>query len=259
MSYLHYDVVGEAVAVITIDRPENHNVLDRGAQHQYDEFLAAANADPAVRCIVLAGAGGKALSAGWDINEMVSLGSEENAQLIFEREEWLWRWYTSPTPTVAAMGGIAYGVGAYLAACADLRVGGPSSRLKVTGMSFGYASLTWLLADLIGTPRAKDVLFTGRAIGGQECADVGFLNRLVPDDQVRETAIRVATEVAALPGEAVRDAKRLMREGTTRDHRARYDAENLLARQALAARSIADLFSSFTDASTDSSDKLAQP
>jgi Enoyl-CoA hydratase/isomerase len=88
-----------------------------------------------------------------------------------EREEWLWRWYTCPLPTVAAVQGIAYGAGALLAACADLRVAGPGTRFKVTAMSYGYPGLSWLLADLIGASRAKDVLFTGAAArrrpGGQ--------------------------------------------------------------------------------------------
>lgn len=224
-SHLRYTAqVAPGVAVIDIDRPQAHNALDRASQYHFDELLAAAVADPGVRCLVLAGTGGKALSAGWDIPEMQALPAEENAALMAEREEWLWRWYCCPLPTVAAVQGIAYGAGALLAACADLRVAGPGTRFKVTAMSYGYPGLSWLLADLIGASRAKDVLFTGT---------------------VRAAAVDLAARVAALPPGGVREAKRLMREGGGRDQRARYDAENAATRAALDGTSAADLFAGF--------------
>jgi enoyl-CoA hydratase/carnithine racemase len=231
------------VALIEIDRPQAHNTLDRADQYHFDDLLAAAVADPGVRCLVLAGAGGKALSAGWDIREMQSLTAAANADLLAEREEWLWRWHTCPLATVAAVQGIAYGAGALLAACADLRVAGPGTRFKVTAPSYGYPALSWLLADLLGASRAKDVLFTGRVLDGRDGADVGLFNRLMPDGEVREAALALAGQVAALPPGGVQDAKRLMREGAGRDTRTRYDAENALTRDALDGWTAAELFS----------------
>jgi 2-(1,2-epoxy-1,2-dihydrophenyl)acetyl-CoA isomerase len=245
-SYLRFTAqAAPGVAVIEIDRPQAHNALDRASQYHFDELLAAAVADPGVRCLVLAGAGGKALSAGWDIPEMRALPGEVNAALTTEREEWLWRWYTCPLPTVAAVQGIAYGAGALLAACADLRVAGPGTRFKVTAMSYGYPGLSWLLADLIGASRAKDVLFTGAPVGGEEGTALGLFNRLVPDAEVRAAALGLAAGVAALPPGGVREAKRLMREGGGRDQRASYDAENAATHTALGGTSAADLFKGF--------------
>jgi enoyl-CoA hydratase/carnithine racemase len=244
--YLSYRTAGKNVAIIEINRPDAHNAVNRNAQHQFDEFLARANADPEVGALVLAGAGGRALSAGWDIGEMLAMDNEANVALLFEREDWLWRWYTSEVPTVVAVRGIAYGVGALLSACADLRVGGPGTRFKVTGMSYGYANLSWLLPELVGTSRAKDILFTGGVVTGERAAEYGLLNRFVPDEEIRDAAIALAEEVAALPPAGVRNAKRLMREGIGRDARARYDAECRLEREGLASRSADDIFASFT-------------
>jgi enoyl-CoA hydratase/carnithine racemase len=112
-------------------------------------------------------------------------------------------------------------------------------------MSYGYPGLSWLLADLIGASRAKDVLFTGAVVGGQEGADLGLFNRVVPDAEVREAALGLAAGVAALPPGGVREAKRLMREGGGRDQRGRYDAENAAIRAALGGTSAADLFAGF--------------
>jgi enoyl-CoA hydratase/carnithine racemase len=253
-SHLRYTArAGPGVAVIDIDRPAARNALNRVDQYHFDDLLAAAVADPDVRCLVLAGTGGQALSAGWDIHEMRALSAEGNAGLMLEREEWIWRWHTCPLPTVAAVQGVAYGAGALLAACADLRVAGPGARFKVTAMSYGYPALSWILADLLGASRAKDVLFTGRVVGGQEGTDLGLFNRLVPDAEVRPAALALAAQVAVLPAGGVRDAKRLMREGGGRELRARYDAENALTRGALAGQTAAELFAGF------GSEKPSQP
>jgi enoyl-CoA hydratase/carnithine racemase len=242
-----YRELESGVAVIEIDRPEVHNALNREAQQRFAEYLAAANGNPSIGALVLAGAGGKALSAGWDINEMLSLSTEENVRLLLEREEWLWSWYSSPVPTVAAMGGIVYGVGALLSACADLRVGGPGTRFKVTGMTYGYANLTWLLPDLVGTSRAKQILLTGGVVEGVRAAEFGLLNEYVADEAIRDSAVALAARVAALPPAGVRNAKQLMRDGIGRDARARYEAECLLEQGGLADRSAGDIFTSFTD------------
>ncbi|WP_037075966.1 enoyl-CoA hydratase/isomerase family protein [Pseudonocardia spinosispora] len=247
MSLVAYRELDGGVGLIEIRRPEVHNALNRVAQQEFDECLAAANANASIGAVVLAGAGGKALSAGWDIEEMRSLSRDDNVALLLEREEWLWRWYTSPTPTVAAMQGLAYGVGALLAACADLRVGGPGTRFKVTGMTYGYANLTWVLPDLIGESQAKQVLLAGGAVDGTRADELGLLAELVADERVRDTAVALAARVAALPPGGVRAAKSLIRDGAGRDVRGRYDAENLLARQALSLRSADDVFAGFTE------------
>ena len=245
-SNLRYEAqAAPGVALIEIARPQAHNALDRGDQHHFDELLTAAVADPGVRCLVLAGAGGQALSAGWDIREMQMASAEANAEMMAEREEWLWRWFTCPLATVAAVQGIAYGVGALLTACADLRVAGPGTRFKVTAPSYGYPALSWILADLIGTSRAKDVLFTGRVLDGAEGEALGLFNRLVPDAEVRPAALALAGQIAALPPGGVQDTKRLLREGGGRDTRARYNAENSLTRAALDGQTATDLFPDF--------------
>jgi 2-(1,2-epoxy-1,2-dihydrophenyl)acetyl-CoA isomerase len=244
-SHLRYTAqAAPGVAVIDIDRPAARNALNRVDQYHFDDLLAAAVADPDVRCLVLAGTGGQALSAGWDIHEMRALSAEANAGLMLEREEWIWRWHTCPLPTVAAVQGVAYGAGALLAACADLRVAGPGARFKVTAMSYGYPALSWILAA-DDTAGEQHVLFTGRVVGGQEGTDLGLFNRLVPDAEVRAAALALAAQVAALPAGGVQDAKRLIREGGGREVRARYDAEIALTRGALAGQTAAKLFAGF--------------
>ncbi|GAA4548809.1 enoyl-CoA hydratase/isomerase family protein [Pseudonocardia xishanensis] len=235
---LHRHELGDGIVLVEIDRPDSHNALDRNAQYELDAVLADLDG---VRALVLAGAGGRALSAGWDIHEMRALSADESLRLGLEREEWLWRWFTAPVPTVAAVQGIAYGVGALLAACADLRVGGPGTRFAVTGMSYGYPALTWLLPELLGASRAAEVLLTGE-VAGPRAAEIGLLNRYSDtDDGVRDAAVQMARTVAALPPGGVRAAKRLLRDRL----RPAYDAENASARRALVELTPAELFAGF--------------
>jgi enoyl-CoA hydratase/carnithine racemase len=119
-------------------------------------------------------------------------------------------------------------------------------------MTYGYANLTWLLPDLVGTSRAKQILLAGGVLEGARAAEFGLLNEYVADEAIRDTAVAAAARVAALPPAGVRNAKRLMREGIGRDARARYDAECLLERAGLADRSAADIFTRFTDRKADS-------
>ncbi|MGV0835092.1 enoyl-CoA hydratase/isomerase family protein [Mycolicibacterium thermoresistibile] len=228
---VRYTVAAAGVAVIAINRPTAHNALNRDVQYEIQSILDTAENDPATRCLVVTGSGGKAFSAGWDIKELVALSPTDLSQLMAEREEWLWRWYSYPLPTIAAMGGLAYGAGAYLAACSDLRVGGPGTRFRITAPAYGATGLTWLLPEIVGAHRAKDILYTARVVEGQECRDVGLLTRYVPsDDAVLDAAVSLASEIAALPPRGVRDTKRLMRERTGTSVRQRYDAENRLIR-----------------------------
>lgn len=113
----------DGVLLLTINRPEQLNAVTIGIQRAIAVAVVAAATDPDVRAIVLAGAGGKALSAGYDIHELASMTEDEHTLVQVEREEMLWRWTASPVSTVVACTGITYGAGMLMATCADLRIG----------------------------------------------------------------------------------------------------------------------------------------
>ena len=115
---------GPGVLQLTLNRPEAHNAISLSMQRALDAALTRAAADDTVRVVVIAGAGDRAFSAGYDLKELAVLSSEENLEAMLEREELLWRYLEFPKPTIAAVQGISYGGGTLLAACSDLRVGG---------------------------------------------------------------------------------------------------------------------------------------
>src|SRR5581483_12463815 len=198
----------DGVLLLTLNRPGAHNAMSIAVQRDLDERLAAAAADPDIRTIVLAGAGERAFSAGYDIRELTSISEDEHTLVQIEREELLWRWYDCPIPTIAACRGITYGAGALYAVCSDLRVGGPATTFKITATLYGGANLTWILDQLVGTAAARDILLTSRAVSGQEAFDLKLLNRHVPDTDVLSTSIELAASIASNDPRAVREVKR---------------------------------------------------
>lgn len=236
------------VLALTINRPDSLNAVSVAVQRELDHQLSAAEGDPNIRAVVLAGAGDKALSAGYDIHELAAMSHDEHTLVQLQREEWLWHWANTPLPTVVACRGIVYGVGAILATCADLRVGGPSTTFKITATAYGGANLTWVLDALIGWSHAKDLLLTSRKVSAHEARDMGLLNRNVNDDEVFSTSVALAADIAALPPDGVREAKRLIQTGMGRDLRSRFDAENTAMMTTIRPGEMTDVFAGFLGA-----------
>ena len=240
----------DGVLLLTFNRPETLNAISIGVQRELDRLVAEASDDRGVRAIVLAGAGERALSAGYDVRELTSISDDEHTLIQIEREELLWRWYDCPVPTIAACRGITYGAGALYAVCADLRVGGPATTMKVTATHYGGANLTWILDQLVGTAAARDILLTSRPVPGAEAAAMGLLNRYVEDGEVVATGTALAATIAANEPKAVREVKRLLVSGPGRDTRARYDAENTAMMTTIRPRPMSEVFSAFLDHKT---------
>jgi enoyl-CoA hydratase/carnithine racemase len=254
------DTPADGVLRLTINRPESLNAITIDVQRRIDAALVAAADDPSVRAIVLAGAGGRALSAGYDIHELTSMTEDEHTLVQVEREELLWRWTASPVPTVVACTGTVFGAGMLLATCADLRVGSASTKIKVTATMYGGANLTWILDQLVGASLARDMLLTSRLVGGEEAARAGFLSRYVEDDDVADdataggavpgaavvdAAVAAAAEIAAIDPRTVAEVKRLLLAGPGAALRPRYDAENTVMLTTLRPGPLDQTFATF--------------
>lgn len=122
-------------------------------------------------------------------------------------------------PVVAAVTGWAAGAGMSTALAADVVVGGPGTRFRPAYPSIGFSpdgGMSWSLPRLIGVARARDVLLTDAVVGGEQAHAWGMLTRLVADEEVRGTALAVATSLAAGPRGSLAATKRLLRESDGR-------------------------------------------
>ena len=207
------EIDGE-VGVIRLDRPPVNAV--NGAMHRDLIAVAGELVDGRqVRAVVLYG-GDKAFAAGADIKEMADLGPQNVGQLLGSLNDAVTAIARLPMPVIAAVTGYALGGGLELALAADLRIVADNAVLGLPEILLGVipgAGGTQRLPRLVGASRAKELIFTGRRVGGTEAAAIGLATRAVPADAVFEEAMTLARQLAAGPTAALTAAKRAIDDG----------------------------------------------
>lgn len=214
MSKVRYEVK-DRVAFVTLDRPDKLNALDLDVFVGLREAGERADADDEARAVLISGEG-RAFCSGLDtsIFGMMAGGSGDGASAVdipdlqaaftgFERIS---------KPAVAAVHGVVFGGGLQLAIACDLRVAASDVRLSAFEINWGIIpdlGGTTRLPKLIGVPRAKDMIMTGREVGAEEALSWGLVNRVSPLDRLRDDAEALARELADGPPLALAAAKRL--------------------------------------------------
>jgi len=215
----------DSVALITLNRPEKLNALSFGLMQELDEELTQIEHDDDVKVVILTGAGDRAFSAGADIHEMAGLSAEELAGRQTFRNTATWHIATFSKPIIGAMNGLAYGGAALLSSTLDLRLGCERTSFRFLAASYGRVNSTWSLPLLVGLPKAKELLYTGREIKAEEAERIGLLNQVVPAAALRDTALNMAQMIAANDTRMVQGIKRLLHEDIGMGWRERYDNE----------------------------------
>ena len=207
----------DRVATITLDRPERKNPLTFELYAELRDFFRALSAQPEVRAVVITGAGGNFCSGG-DVFEIIEPLTRMTMPelLAFTRMtgDVVKAMRACPQPIVAAVDGACAGAGAMLALASDLRFGTARSKVAFlfvrVGLSGADMGACALLPRVIGQGRAAELLYTGRAIGGDEAAAWGFFNRLCDPAALPADAHQLAAELAAGPTFAHGVTKRLL-------------------------------------------------
>jgi enoyl-CoA hydratase len=190
----------DSVATVTVNRPSVRNALNVATVQELGAAFEQAEMDPAVRVVILTGAGDKAFAAGADISEIAALGESSGAdfsrrgQLVFDAIESLGK------PVIAAVNGYALGGGCELAMACTVRLasenavfGQPEVKL---GLIPGYGG-TQRLPRLIGASRAFRLLLTGETISADEAYAFGLVDEVVPASTLMERAQVLARQITA--------------------------------------------------------------
>lgn len=237
----------EAVAVVTLNRPEVLNAWHAAMRSELVELLEALDADEAVRAIVLTGAGTRAFSAGQDLKETKTFDPDR-------AEAWVGEWrrlYDTirglTKPIVAALNGVAAGSAFQVALLCDFRVGHAGTRMGQPEINAGIASTIgpWIMREMIGLARTIDLTLTGRLMAGEECLRIGVMNRLVSAERVLPEAIALAKELAAKPPLALRLDKQRFREMTEPGFRECLEAGVRIQRQSYGSGEPARMMQAF--------------
>jgi 2-(1,2-epoxy-1,2-dihydrophenyl)acetyl-CoA isomerase len=225
----------DGVAVITLNRPEKLNALSFDLVRELDEALSACEADEGVKAVILTGAGERAFSAGADIHELAGLSSEELSRRQEFRSTATWHIATYEKPLIGAINGLAYGGAALMASTLDLRIGCEKSEFRFLAASYGRVNSTWSLPLLVGLPKAKELLYTGRAVTAGEAERIGLLNGVVPAARLLDTAIDIGRMIAGNDARMVQGIKRLLHEQIGMGWRDRWGNEEAARASWLAA------------------------
>jgi len=212
--------VEDVVGVATLNRPKALNALDRRTIAELAQLVDAVAADPAVRALVLTGAGEKAFVAGADISEMSSLPPVEARRFAEAGQRALARLEALPIPTIAAVNGFALGGGCELAMACDLvyaseaaRFGQPEVNL---GLIPGFGG-TQRLTRRVGLMRAKEIVLTGEMVDAAKAKAIGLALDVLPAAQLVPHAVAVARKIASRAPLAIAAAKRTLEAGARID------------------------------------------
>jgi enoyl-CoA hydratase/carnithine racemase len=198
-----------SIRILTIANPERRNAFTGDMARSLLEALDRAEADRAVRCVVVAGDGsaGPAFSSGHDLGEVRArpeTASDPAANAAFVRPA------SMTVPVIAAVDGPAYAAGFILAINCDLRVATPEAAFCASGARIGLlpvgGQLSRLLA-LVAYPVALELVATAAPMDGHRAVAVGLANRLAPSGRALEAALALARQVAAVSPAVVRSAK----------------------------------------------------
>ncbi len=209
----------DGVARVTLNRPEAANALDRTMAGELMQVAIECDEDPAVRCVVITGAGSRMFCAGGDLRAFVEAG-ERGPVLVKDMTTNLHaaisRFARMNAPVVAAVNGTAAGGGFSLMCSCDLVIAVASASFTMAYTRAGLSpdgSSTFYLARLVGLRRAYEMALTNRVLSAAEALEWGLINRVVPDADLAKEVDALAAQLAAGPTAAFGVTKRLLLDG----------------------------------------------
>lgn len=203
-----------AAAHLVLNKPAKRNALSEAMWRAIPRLLDEAEADPAVRLLVVRGEGG-AFAAGADISEFEEVYSTPERAADYSRAiaAALDGLAAFPRPTIAAIEGACVGGGCGLALACDLRFAAAGSKFGITPGKLGLVYTvndTKRLIDAVGVSGAKDILFTGRILPGEEALSMGLIDRLVAPDALEEAVTDFGDQIAKTSAVSARITKQII-------------------------------------------------
>lgn len=237
----------EGVAILTLNRPEKLNAMNRKLQLELHDAVKQAEADDSIGCIVITGAGERAFSAGGDIHEQLSDDAKYSDEELDAKRERRGSYEIGACakPTIGMMNGLAYGGAAVLSSSLDMRVGCEGTKFRFLAAAYGRINSTWTLPNQVGWPIAKELLFTARIVEAEEAYRIGLLNHLVPRAQLRAKTMELAKMIAANHRGAVMGVKALMLKQMAQGLEEQFNAEQEYTKHVLRGAKAKDAFPEF--------------
>src|SRR5450631_3524568 len=211
-------VIRDRVAILTLNRPEVRNALSDNLTPALRTMIKTCGENPDVGALLITGAG-TAFCAGGNVKGMgahrdrkkLDMSYDEKVADLQERQRLLTGVLVSVRkPTIAALPGPAVGAGLAIAMACDIRIAAASAFVSTgylrVALSGDYG-IAWLLTRLVGTARARELMFTAEKVDAARCEQIGLVNRVVPDERLHAEAFALAKSMAEGPTVALRYMK----------------------------------------------------
>lgn len=199
----------DGIATLRLNRPQAYNALSMALMESLLAALDAVATDPAVRVVIVAGTG-KGFCAGHDLRELrANPARDAYAETFATCGRLMQRIVALPKPVIARIHGIATAAGCQLVASCDLAVAAASARFAVPGVNIGLFCSTPMVAlsRAVGRKAAMEMLLTGDMISASRAAEMGLVNRVVPDGELGDAVMAMARHVASRSAVSIRLGK----------------------------------------------------
>lgn len=208
------------VALVTFNRPQALNALNTEVNLKLIELFDALEKDGEVKVVVLTGAGEKAFVAGSDIKEMMSLDAIGAREFALNAKRAADKIYNLSKPVIAAINGFCLGGGLEYAMACDFRVASENAKFANPEITLGImpgSAGTQRLPRIVGTGKAKEMIYTGGMIGAQEALDLGLINHVFKKEALIEETMAIAGKIAGKSPVALSLIKSAINKGTETD------------------------------------------
>lgn len=208
--------VEDGVITVTFNRPEVFNAMNAESVEEFGQIVDAIEADPAIRVVILTGAGSKSFVAGADIARMQNFSASAARTFMLAGQNVLIKLEHSAKPYIAAINGYALGGGLEIAMACDLRYAADTATMGqpeiFLGITPGWGG-TQRLTRLVGKGIAKEMVFTGERISAQRAYAIGLVNGVHPRETLLEETRKLARKLAELPRGTMAMAKQTIEMG----------------------------------------------
>ncbi len=225
--------VADGICTITLNRPEVFNALNEQMKKELNEALRSADKDPAVRCLVIRGAGEKAFCSGQDLKEHSGSTTRRSLKESLEKSynPMVRAMRSMEKPIIGSINGVAAGAGLSIALACDMRIAADDAKLIEVFIRIGLvpdSGSHWFLPRLVGTARAFEYAALGEDITAVEAERVGLVNKVVPHSSLDRTTRELALKLAKAPTKAIGLIKRTLNKAATSDLNSLLDYEAMV-------------------------------
>lgn len=208
--------INDNIATITINRPKSLNALNTEVLNEIFQAVESIAANEEIRVLILTGSGEKAFVAGADISELTELNALAAKLFASNGHKTMASLHGLTIPVIAAVNGFALGGGLELALSCDFIYASENAKFGLPEITLGLIpgfGGTQRLSRIIGKNMAKEMIFTGKMISAEEASQIGFVNRVIPADELMESVNKTAKGIALKGKVSLNMAKQTINQG----------------------------------------------